>query len=283
MALGINTVNNSSSLFAINAMRLNNLALGIANAQLSSGKRIVNSAIDPSGLAISQGFQARLGGLDQATYNAQDTINLTRTADSTLSTQGDILNRMRDLAVRSSNSATLSDADKTRLNQEYQSLKSELTRSGQTASFNGKKLTTDVAADQYGTQSAQVGPDNSADARIDVTIDPSTAASMGLAASDISAAGDANAAIDEVSAAIDQVSSQRADLGITERRLGYTVNDLASQSINLAASNSTIADADIARTITERTTSQVLSQLSLTALRQSNAQALGALSLIRNS
>lgn len=282
MGLGINGLGNSTSLFALNALRTSNLSFGLAAAQLSSGKRIVNAAVDPSGLAISQGYQARLGGISQATYNTQDTINLARTADSTLSTQGSILGRMRDLAVRASNDATLSAGDKTRLNQEYQSLKSELTRSGQSAQFNGKKLTTDVVADQYGTQTAQVGPDNSVNDTIDVTIDPSTAATLGLAASDISAGGDAQAAIDEVSAAIDTVSSQRANLGITERRFDYTINDLSTQGINLAASNSIIADADIARTITQMNTSQLLSQLSLTALRQSNAQALGVLSLLKN-
>lgn len=280
MALGLESTGSVSSLFSLNAMRINNLTLGRTAAQISSGQRITSAAIDPSGIAISQSFLSRIGGLNQSLYNAQDTVNLTRTADSSLSSQGNILARMRDLAVRGANEATLSASDRNNLNAEFQSLKAELTRTGQASTYNTKNLTTDVAGAQFGTQTAQVGPDSGATSQIDVTINPSTAATVGVGASDISTTAGAQNAIDEVSGAIDNVSSQRAALGVTEIRLNHTINDLSNQNINLAEANSKIADTDIAATITERNAALLRGQLGIAMLKQSNAQAMGVLNLL---
>ncbi len=276
MALGIGSVGNTSSLFAMNAMRVNSLLINKNIAQLSSGNRLINAGIDPSGLAISQMFRSQISGIDQAVYNAQDTVNLTRTADSTLANQQDVLVRMRDLAVRSSNEATLTDADRANLDAEYQSLKSELTRSGNAAQFNTK----DLLNGTYGTQAAQVGPDNSPDQQLDVTLDESTSNSMGLAASDVSNVTNSQNAIDEIDTALEQVSNARVDLGVTENRLQYATNDLYTQRINNAAANSRIADTDFALTISSQVRAQLLNQVSLSALSQSNAQGFGVLKLL---
>lgn len=278
MPLGIGGPMGTSSLFAMNMLRLNNLGMQRNLAQLSSGNRLISGAIDPSGLAISQGFRARIGGTDQAIYNAQDTVNLARTADSTLARQTEVLGRMRDLSVRSANEATLTTADQARLDQEYQSLSSELTRLGETSNFNTKQLTSE--ANQYGTQAAQVGPDADVNNQMDVTIDPSTANTMGLTGSDITTGANARDAITRIDTALGQVSSGRANLGITENRLQYTVNDLSTQRINLSAANSRIADINMAAAITEQTKLSLLGQTTLAALSQNNAQAMGVLKLL---
>lgn len=276
MALGIGGVGNTSSLFAQNALRVNSLLFNQNIAQLSSGNRLINAGIDPSGLAISQMFRSQIGGIDQAIYNAQDTINLTRTAESTLSNQQDVLQRMRDLAVRSSNEATMTADDRARLDTEYQSLKDELTRSGNASQFNSL----DLLDGSYGTKAAQVGPDNAADQQMDITVDESTANSMGLAGSAVDTVGNAQNAIDEIDAALEQVSNARVDLGVTENRLNYATNDLYSQRINNAAANSRIADTDFARTISEQVRAQLMNQIGVAALSQSNAQGFGVLKLL---
>lgn len=280
MAFGISGVygSNSQSLFAMNVLRLNNLSMQTNLAQLSSGKRIAFAGIDPSGLAISQGFRSQMGGTDQAIYNAQDTINLTRTADSTLSKQTEILGRMRDLGVRAANEATLTSADQARIDQEYQALNTELTRLGETSNFNTKQLTSDV--NQYGTQAAQVGPNATTNDQVDVTIDPSTANTLGTTGSDVTTRANALDAIDRVDAALEDISNQRTNLGVTENRLKYTVDDLNTSRINLAASNSRIADTDFARAISENVKISLLAQTGLAALSQINAQPMGVLKLL---
>lgn len=278
MALGIGGATSSSSLFAQNALRINNLLFARTAAQLSSGNRLVNGAIDPSGLAISQQFRAQIGGTDQAIYNTQDNINLTRTADATLGTQQDILMRQRDLAVRAANDATLTDSDRARLDAEYQSLNDELNRSGRANTFNTKELTTDVAGETYGTQATQVGP-NSGD-QTSITINPSTGDALGVTGSDLTTSANAQSAIDTIDAAIESVSTQRSSLGVQERTFGYITNDLNVSRINMAAANSRIADTDFALTISDQTKGLLLSRISIAALSQSNAQGFGVLKLL---
>lgn len=282
MALGIGGTSNSTSLFAQNALRINNLLFQRTSAQLSSGMRMISGAIDPSGLAISMQMRSQIGGTDQAIYNTQDNINLVRTADAQLDTQGDILNRMRDLAVRAGNDATLTDSDRARLDAEYQSLATELNRQGRSNTYNTKQLTTDVPADQYGTQSAQVGA-NSGDS-MGVTINPSTADSMGITAGgsgqDLLTGASARDAIDRIDTAIDQVSTQRASLGVQENRFNYVANDLNVQRINMTDANSRLADTNFAETISEQTRAILLSKVSIAAMSQSNAQGFGVLSLL---
>jgi flagellin len=278
MAVGIGGATSSSSLFAQNALRINNLLFARTAAQLSSGNRLVNGAIDPSGLAISQQFRAQIGGTDQAIYNTQDNINLTRTADATLGTQQDILMRQRDLAVRAGNDATLTTEDRARLDAEYQSLNNELDRSGRANTFNTKELTTDVAGQTYGTQSTQVGP-NSGD-QTSVTINPSTAQSLGLGGTDLTTGATAQTALSAIDTAIGTVSTQRASLGVQENNFGYIANDLNTSRINMAAANSRIADTDFALTVSDMTKGLLLSRVSMAALSQSNAQGFGVLKLL---
>jgi len=276
MGIGIQGTK-ASSLFAQNALRVNSLLLNQTNGQLATGKRLYFAGIDPSGIAISQQFRSQIGGTEQAIYNTQDAINLTRTADSTLSAQSSVLGRMRDVAVRASNEATLTDADRTRLNDEFQSLKDELTRLGESSSFNTKQLTSE--ANPYGSQDVQATPDNNPGANPDVTIDASTANALGLAASDVSTTGGAQTAIDDIDAALEQVSNNRANLGVTENVLQYRTNDLSWQRINMSAANSRIADTDFAQTIAEYTRGLLTSKIGIAALAASNTQSGGLLKL----
>jgi len=285
MPIGIGAASKTSSLFAQNALRINSLLFSQRSAQIASGNRLINASIAPSGIAMSSAFRSQLGGIDQAIYNAQDTVNMTRVADSTLSSQGQILGRMRDIALRSANEATLSPQDQARLDDEYQSLKGALNDIGRSSQYNTKQLTTDAAGGTpYGTQTSQVGPDAGPANQLDVTLPESTADVMAggnLAATSVDTGANAQAAISEIDTAIEELSNSRSNIGITERRLQYTQNDLSNQRISMAASNSTIADTDMASAITDYTRSLLLNRTGIAALSQSNAQGYGVLSLLR--
>ncbi|ULL19452.1 flagellin [Paenibacillus sp. H1-7] len=117
----------------------NNTAVGKSLEKLSSGLRINRAGDDAAGLAISEKMRGQIRGLDQAQRNAQDGISLIQTAEGALTETHSILQRMRELAVQSSND-TNTDADRGELQKEVNQLTKELDRIANTTEFNTKKL-----------------------------------------------------------------------------------------------------------------------------------------------
>jgi flagellin len=137
MSSVINT--NVSSLNAQRNLNASQGALQTSLQRLSSGLRINSAKDDAAGLAISQRFTAQINGLDQAARNANDGISLAQTAEGSLSTVTDNLQRIRQLAVQAAN-ATNSTTDRAALQTEVAQLKAEIDRTANSASFNGVKL-----------------------------------------------------------------------------------------------------------------------------------------------
>ncbi|KAF1047624.1 flagellin N-terminal helical domain-containing protein [Xylophilus sp.] len=137
MASIINT--NISSLTAQRNLSTSQASLNTSLQRLSSGLRINSAKDDAAGLAISERFTSQIRGLDQAARNANDGISLAQVAEGALKSSGDILQRIRELAVQSSN-ATNSASDRQALNAEVNQLTSELDRIAKSTEFNGRKL-----------------------------------------------------------------------------------------------------------------------------------------------
>lgn len=133
----INT--NVSSLNAQRSLNGSQSALSTSLQRLSSGLRINSAKDDAAGLAISERFTAQIRGLDQARRNSNDGISLAQTAEGALQSSGDILQRIRELAVQSIN-ATNSSGDRSALNAEVQQLTQELQRISTNTEYNGQKL-----------------------------------------------------------------------------------------------------------------------------------------------
>ncbi len=150
MASTINT--NINSLTAQRNLGMSSSALSTSIQRLSSGLRINSAKDDAAGLAISERFTSQVRGLNQAVRNANDGISLAQTAEGALKASGDILQRVRELAVQSAN-ATNSASDRQALQAEVGQLVSELDRISQTTEFNGTKLLNG----EFGTQQFQVG------------------------------------------------------------------------------------------------------------------------------
>jgi flagellin len=110
-----------------------------ALTKLSSGSRINSAADDAAGLAVSEKMKAQIGGLTQAQSNAQDGVSLIQTAEGGLSQIQTMLDRMRDLAVQSSN-GTLGTDDRKAIDKEFNDLKGEISRIAGTTQFNNKNL-----------------------------------------------------------------------------------------------------------------------------------------------
>jgi len=133
----INT--NIAALNSYNQLKNTQSNLSKSLSRLSSGKRINGAADDAAGLAISEKMKSQTRGLAQAQRNAQDGISMIQTAEGALKESHSILQRMRELAVQSSND-TNTDADRAEIQKEVEQLTTELDRIGNTTEFNTKKL-----------------------------------------------------------------------------------------------------------------------------------------------
>jgi len=150
MAATINT--NVSSLTAQRNLTTTQGSLSQAIQRLSSGLRINSAKDDAAGLAISERFTSQIRGLNQAARNANDGISLAQVTEGAMQAAGNVLQRIRELAVQSAN-ASNSAADRQALNQEVGQLVAELDRISQTTEFNGQKL----LDGSFGTSQFQVG------------------------------------------------------------------------------------------------------------------------------
>jgi len=269
---------NISGLIGLNNLRITNLGLKTSLARLSSGLRINWASDDPSGLAIAKGMEAQIGGCRTAVQNAEDGINLIHTMDGALAETQDIMLRMRDLAVRSANDATLTSSDHLRLNSEFKSLADEITRKTTAVTFNTKSLFNN----SYGTGLyLQIGPDNGTNFRLTVQISQVSQNVLSVGGRGVSTAATAQAAISYVNRGINKLSNMRASLGVQERRLNHVIDDLKAQDINISAAKSRIMDADMASEISEFTRLQILQQTGTAILAQANAQPQSVLQLMK--
>lgn len=150
MASVINT--NVASLSAQRNLSTSQSSLNTSIQRLSSGLRINTAKDDAAGLAISERFTSQIRGTNQAMRNANDGISLAQVTEGAMKAAGDILQRVRELAVQSAN-ATNSAGDRQALQQEVTQLVAELDRISQTTEFNGQKLLDGT----FGTAQFQVG------------------------------------------------------------------------------------------------------------------------------
>ena len=188
--------------------------------KLSSGLRINNAADDAAGLAISEKMRAQVRGLDQAAANAQDGISLIQTAEGALQETQDILQRMRELAVQSSNDTNTTE-DRAEIQKEINQLTEEVDRISKDSEFNTQKLLDGT----YDGKVFHIGANT--DQNVSVSINDMGAVELGvgtldgddvLEALDVSSQDSANTAIKTFDDAINTVSSERSRLGAIQNR-----------------------------------------------------------------
>ena len=270
--------------------------------RLSSGLRINKAADDAAGLAISDRMDNQIRGMQQANRNVQQGNNLLQTAEGAMNEVGNILGRMRELAVQSA-SDTVSGDDRDSIDLEFEQLKSEIDRIAKGTSYNGMGLI-DGSADEAGEKiTLQVGADNNAqdqlsfnlaDFRVDDGSSPiSTFAGVQLtdgASSptnknfqdlDLDTAATSQWAISALDQAIEAVNDQRATVGALQNRLEFTSSNLMGSIQNNSASMSTIRDADFAAEAADLAKNQILVQSGTSMLAQANGLSQNVLALIR--
>jgi flagellin len=270
MGLQINT--NVAAMNAYRNLSGTQNAMATSLERLSSGLRINRAADDAAGLAISEKLRAQSNGLNQATSNAQDGISLIQTAEGALNETHSILQRMRQLTVQAGNDTNGSE-ERTNIATELTALKDELDRISDTTQFNKQDLLKGSfsATLQVGANSGQT---------MDVAINASDSATLGVDALDVSDAAAVATSLDAIDDAISTVSTDRAGLGALQNRLQHTINSLSVAAENAAASESRIRDTDMAKEMTSFTRSQILQQAGVSMLAQANQAPQSVLKLL---
>ena len=288
MVMGINS--NTASLNAQRSANAAQSSLSTSMARLSSGLRINTAKDDAAGLAISERMDAQVRGMNVAIRNANDGVSMTQTAEGGLATVGNMLQRMRELAVQAVNT-TNQTSDLSAMDKEYQQLAAEIGRTLKDTQFNGVSVLSGVTSDytfQVGANSGQtitVGSgelDATLNAAISaVFIDQSLSATGGAAALDTTANGNNSNNITALDAAIQAVNEQRASLGAVQSRFDNTISNLQSSVENQTAAKGRIKDTDFATESANLSRSQILSQASTAMIAQANQLSQGVMSLLR--
>ena len=281
---------NMSAQFAQRSTGLTELSNTKNMEKLSSGMKINRAGDDASGLAVSEKMRAQIRGMNQASTNAQNGISFIQTTEGYLQETTDIVQRIRELAVQSSN-GIYSDEDRMQIQVEVSQLVAEVDRIASQAQFNGMNMLTGRFAKPTGentvTGSMWFHIGANMDQRTQVFIGTMSAAALGLrnigSEEILTLAGpdDANRAIGTLDEALKKINKQRADLGAYQNRLEKTVVGLDIGAENLQASESRIRDTDMAKEMVDFTKNQVLTQAGTAMLAQANQSSQNVLSLLR--
>ena len=281
---------NMSAMFAQRSQGLTDLNNQKNMEKLSSGMKINRAGDDASGLAVSEKMRSQIRGLNQASTNAKNGISFIQTTEAYLQETEDIIQRIRELAVQSSN-GIYTDEDRMQIQVEVSSLIAEVDRIASCAQFNGMNMLTGRFARPTGensvTASMWLHIGANMDQRTQVYIGTMSAAALGLRAvgteeiMTLESPDEANRAIGTLDEAIKKINKQRADLGAYQNRLEKTVVGLDIGAENLQASESRIRDTDMAKEMVDFTKNQVLSQAGTAMLAQANQSSQNVLSLLQ--
>ncbi len=275
----INT--NLASLNAQRNLSTSQSSLHTSMQRLSSGLRVNSAKDDAAGLAIAERMNAQVRGMNVAIRNANDAISLAQTAEGAVGKIGDLLQRMRELAVQSAN-GTNNTSDRDNLQTEFLELQYEVTRLVEGTRFNGTNLFDGSSA----TFTFQVGAGTTVNDSIDMMGTDLTATVRDAVATSallISGADASNArtAIDALDGAIQEVTTSRALYGATQNRFEAVIMNLQVSSENLTAARSRIMDADFAIETANLSRAQILQQAGNAMVAQANAQPQGVLQLLQ--
>jgi len=283
---------NVNATIAQNALVRNERQMNTAMERLSTGQRINGAKDDAAGLAISSRMTSQIRGLEVGIRNANDAISMISTADGALIEVTNMLQRMRELALQSSNGTTTS-ADRDYLSTEYVNLLTEIDRIADNTQWNGGNILNGQANGTSSTVAFQVGANGGQTVSVDFGDARTAAGTSGIISVVTSQAGNIEAdstasamtkggsAVGAIDSAITAVNSQRATYGAAINQLTYAIDNLASVKVNAEASRSRILDTDYALETSELARTQIIQQAGTAMLAQANQLPQTVLSLLQ--
>lgn len=250
MAIGV--LNNISALYAENNLNATYSSLQKTLQQLSSGSKINSGADDPAGISIIDRMQATESSLTvQHTCDAE-LVGMYQVAGGALSQVNSLLDRAITLATEASN-GTLNSAQESSINQEYESILAEITNIGTTTTYNQSSL---FIMDPNGSGSVSIGQV------------PGTSDHLGDTT--LTDAGSARTALARLNSTISDVAAAEDYYGTSIN--GTTAYDsvVQTQATNTAAALDAIQGVDYAKATSDLSKEEVLMQMGISALAQSN-------------
>jgi len=281
---------NLSAMFANRSLGTVNDDVTKGMEKLSSGLRINRAGDDASGLAVSEKMRSQIRGLERASKNAQDGISFIQTTEGYLQESQDIIQRLRELAVQSSNGVYTSE-DRMQIQVEVSQLVDEVDRIASHAQFNGLNLLTGRFARDNGENSVtgsmwfHVGANM--DQRVRIYVGTMTSKALGVknigdnTIMSIADPDGANRAIGTLDQALKKVNKQRADLGAYQNRLEHAIKGIDVGAENLQAAESRIRDTDMASEMVNYTKNRILAQAGNAMLAQANQKTQQVMTLLQ--
>ena len=270
----VNTNVNAS--VAQNALERNERSMNTAMERLSTGKRINSAKDDAAGLAISARMTSQIRGLETGVRNAGDAISMIAVADGALVEVGDMLQRMRELAIQAGNGTITRQIGV--ILTEYQNLITEIERIADNTQWNGVDIL-NQASSASSTFKYQVGANGGQTIAVDFGAVDQTSGSafavFGGSAASIaftaaSAATDSSGVLTNIDAAITELNEQRATFGAAMNQLTYAIDNLSNVKVNSEAARSRIEDTDYAAETSELARTQIIHQAGVAMLAQAN-------------
>jgi flagellin len=255
-------VNNIASVNAQANLQSSNLGLQKALNRLSSGFRINYSGDDAAGLAVANGYRAKVANLTQGIRNANDGLSTLQIADGALNNISTLLDRLSTLASQSASSDF--KGDRTAMDAEFQAVIGEISREAGVAG-----LTADLSFSVF------VGSDN-----LSGTIAAADATGLALTG-DILTTGTAATAVATITAAVTTLGGVQSSVGTLQNTLQYAISLAQSQVVNTKAAESRIRDANVAEESANMTRFNILTQSGIAALAQANQSTGAVLALLR--
>jgi flagellin len=276
MALTVNT--NTSANNALNSLNKTSRKLAKAFNHLSTGLRISSAADDAAGLGVAENLKVASASAKVAARNINDGISVISVAEGASAEVGDMLGRMRELAVQGA-SDTLDDDERAYIQSEYTSLAGEMDRVSAVTEFNGRALTDGTTA----TLNVQVGINATSNDQISLKMGDLTTATLGVdtGSVDMTTAGGCSSALASIDSAIDMVNGYRSDYGAAQNQLESALNTAETFAENTTAAESRIRDVDFGAETAELSKQQLLQQAGVAILGQAKSINQGAVQLLQ--
>lgn len=212
-----------------------------SSGKIASGNKLQSTADGASELTISEQEKAQIGAYNAGTQNMQSGKNVLNVSDGALANIGDSLQRMRELAVQASNTATMTDSDRQNIQAEIDQLKQGIGEVAANTTYNTKNL-----LDGSNTEFKMASDANGGTASI--TTANATLDSLGISDFDVTGEFD----ISKIDEALEKVNSSRSQGGAQSNRLDYAINNNKYTSENLVGANSRLADLDMPKAISDK-------------------------------
>ncbi len=275
---------NIQSLITAGSLKRTERSLSGTLEKLSTGLAINRASDDAAGLSVSEQLRSQVHGLEMGNRNISDGVSLMNIAEGALIEVGGMLQRMRELAIQSSNDS-LQPADRLYVQLEVDQLVEEIDRITASTQFNKMPLLNGTAP--WGSSSGgaiHAGPNSDPNTDIlRVSIPSMNALSLGVDSNSMYMTSQTSStmAINSLDLALTSVNSLRAKLGAVTNRLTHALTNQENTHVNVSSAESMIRDADFAHESAQFTKFQILQQSATSMLSQANSLPNNVLSLLQ--